>query len=237
MRNLNIIFLHGWLFDSKVWCGISNYFHAEYSVKMYDLPGYGKNKTLKLDHQTFCDRIFLDIDRPTIVIGWSYGGLLALKSYLSINSNIKKIFLINTNLNIMGKNNTILNQENITQLKINLKLHRKKTIQKFMYEVLRHSKYLKQELIMLNKIYNDSCWPSNNELIKNLEYMETFQHNIENIQRDVILINSENDIFNDMEYLERLDNKFIQKKTVKDAGHLPFISRNKEIYSLIENLI
>ena len=112
----------------------------------------GKNKTLKLDHQKFCDRIFSDVNHPTIVIGWSYGGLLALKSYSSINSNIKKIFLINTNLNIMGKNNTILNPDNIAQLKSNLRLRREKTIQNFTYEVLRHSKYLKQELIMLNKI-------------------------------------------------------------------------------------
>lgn len=237
MQNLNIIFIHGWLFDSKVWCGIRNYFHTKHSVKMYDLPGYGNNKTLKLDHQKFCDRIFSDINHPTIVVGWSYGGLLALKSYSSINSNIKKIFLINTNLNIMGKNNTILNPENIAQLKSNLRLCREKTIQKFTYEVLRHSKYLKQELIMLNKIYYDSYWPSNNELIKNLEYMENFKHDIENIQRDIILINSENDIFNDMEYLKGLDNKFIQKKIIKDVGHLPFISRNKEIYSLIENSI
>ena len=95
------------------------------------------------------------------------------------------------------------------------KFAREKTIQKFTYEVLRHSKYLKQELIMLNKIYYDSYWPSNNELIKNLEYMETFQHDIENIQRDIILINSENDIFNDMEYLKGLGNKFIQKKIIK----------------------
>ena len=137
----------------------------------------------------------------------------------------------------MGKNKTILNPENIAQLKSNLRLHREKTIQKFTYEVLRHSKYLKQELIMLNKIYYDSYWPSNNELIKNLEYMENFKHDIENIQRDIILINSENDIFNDMEYLKGLDNKFIQKKIIKDVGHLPFISRNKEIYSLIENSI
>ena len=237
MRNLDIVFLHGWLFDSKVWCGIKDLFHTDYSIKMYDLPGYGKNKTLQLDHQKFCNQIFTDIKKPTVVVGWSYGGLLALKSYSSINSNIKKIFLINTNLNIKGKNDAILNSENINKLKNNLKLDREKVIQNFMYEVVRHSKYLKQELKRLKYIYDNYHWPSNDELIRNLEYMKNFQYNIDNIQKDIILINSENDIFNDTDDLNKLNNKYVQKKIIKDVGHLPFISRNKQIYTLIKNSI
>ena len=91
MRNLNIVFLHGWLFDSKVWHDIKKFFHKKHSIKIYDLPGYGANKTLNMEHQKYCDKIFLNANRPTIVIGFSYGGLLALKSYLSLDSYIEKI--------------------------------------------------------------------------------------------------------------------------------------------------
>lgn len=237
MRNLNIVFLHGWLFDSKVWHDIKKFFHKKHSIKIYDLPGYGANKTLNMEHQKYCDKIFLNANRPTIVIGFSYGGLLALKSYLSLDSYIEKIFLINTNLNIKQRSGAFLSIENISKLKNNLLFYKDKTIENFIYEVTRNSKYLKQELKILNRIYTDSCWPSNDELIKNLEYMARFEHNIKDTQKDIVLINSENDIFNDFEYIKTLSNKHIQKKIIKDVGHLPFISRNKEIYHLIESLI
>ena len=50
MNNLNIIFIHGWLFDSRIWRGLDKEFNEFKSVKLIDLPGYGTNKRSKVNH-------------------------------------------------------------------------------------------------------------------------------------------------------------------------------------------
>ena len=53
MKNLNVIFVHGWLFDSKIWWGLDNEFNDFKSVYTIDLPGYGENKASKINHVDF----------------------------------------------------------------------------------------------------------------------------------------------------------------------------------------
>ena len=57
MANLDIIFLHGWLFDSRIWYGLHKEFRGFKSVELIDLPGYGINKSLKVNHKDFCENL------------------------------------------------------------------------------------------------------------------------------------------------------------------------------------
>ena len=43
MHDSNIIFLHGWLFDRRIWCHLDKFFKNNFNTYMHDLPGYGSN--------------------------------------------------------------------------------------------------------------------------------------------------------------------------------------------------
>jgi len=233
MANLDIIFLHGWLFDSRIWYGLHKEFRGFKSVELIDLPGYGINKSLKVNHKDFCKNLFTSINNETIVIAWSYGAQLALYTYMKYFNLDIKLVLINANLDVHSSNNTELNINNINQLIFNLRLDKNNTIKNFMYECVKKSKHSKHEFReMINKFKMED-FPQTENLIDNLNEMKLIPpfKNISNSLNNVLCINTEKD-----QFINRTSNIF-QEILIKDLGHIPFISGNKIIYKSIMDFI
>lgn len=233
MANLDIIFLHGWLFDSRIWYGLHKEFRGFKSVELIDLPGYGINKSLKVNHKDFCKNLFTSINNETIVIAWSYGAQLALYTYMKYFNSDIKLVLINANLDVHSSNNTELNINNINQLISNLRLDKNNTIKNFMYECVKKSKHSKHEFReMINKFKMED-FPQTENLIDNLNEMKLIPpfKNISNSLNNVLCINTEKD-----QFINRTSNIF-QEILIKDLGHIPFISGNKIIYKSIMDFI
>ena len=124
MHDSNIIFLHGWLFDRRIWCHLDKFFKNNFNIHMHDLPGYGSNNLLNISPQKYCDSIFERAEKGTIIVGYSYGGLLALNSFQNYQKNIKKLILINCNLDIEDQENKTLSLINITALQASLAINK-----------------------------------------------------------------------------------------------------------------
>lgn len=233
MANLDIIFLHGWLFDSRIWYGLHKEFRGFKSVELIDLPGYGINKSLKVNHKDFCENLFTSINNETIVIAWSYGAQLALYTYMKYFNSDIKLVLINANLDVYSSNNTELNINNINQLISNLRLDKNNTIKNFMYECVKKSKHSKHEFReMINKFKMED-FPQTENLVNNLNEMKLIPpfKNISTTLDNVLCINTEKD-----QFINRTSNIF-QEILIKDLGHIPFISGNKIIYKSIMDFI
>ena len=233
MKNLNVIFVHGWLFDSKIWWGLDNEFNDFKSVYTIDLPGYGENKASKINHIDFCKDLLRKIQDQTIIIAWSYGASLILEAYHSlINPNIK-IVLINTNLKIYDSNNKELNINNINKLIINLEKDRSKAIKRFMYECVKNSiKPMDEFKKIINKFEIDNL-PDNKILIQNLNDMKLFSssEHISLKNDNILCINTDKD-----QFVDKRDNVY-SEATIEDLGHIPFINGNKQIFKLIMDFI
>jgi len=233
MKNLNVIFVHGWLFDSKIWWGLDNEFNDFKSVCTIDLPGYGENKVSKINHIDFCKNLLRTIEERTIIIAWSYGASLILEAYHSlINPNIQ-IVLINANLKMHDSNNKELNINNINKLIINLEKDRKKTIKKFIYECVKNSiKPMDEFKKIINKFEIDNL-PDNKILIQNLNDMKLFasSEHIALKNDNILCINADKD-----QFVDKRDNVYLEA-TIKGLGHIPFIHGNKQIFKLIMDFI
>ena len=233
MKNLNVIFVHGWLFDSKIWWGLDNEFTDFKSVYTIDLPGYGNNKTSKINHVDFSKNLLRSIKERTIIIAWSYGASLILEAYHSlINPNIQ-IVLINANLKIYDSSNKELNINNINKLIINLEKDRSKAIKRFMYECVKNSIKPMDEFKKIINKFEINNLPDNKTLIQNLNDMKLFlssEHT--SLKNDNILcINTDKD-----QFVDKRDNVYLEA-TIKDLGHIPFIHGNKQIFKLIMDFI
>lgn len=233
MANLDIIFLHGWLFDSRIWYGLHKEFRGFKSVELIDLPGYGINKSLKVNHKDFCKNLFTSINNETIVIAWSYGAQLALYTYMKYFNSDIKLVLINANLDVHSSNNTELNINNINQLISNLRLDKNNTIKNFMYECVKKSKHSKHEFRKMINKFKMEDFPQTENLIDNLNEMKLIPpfKNISTTLNNVLCINTEKD-----QFINRTSNIF-QEILIKDLGHIPFISGNKIIYKSIMDFI
>ena len=233
MKNLNVIFVHGWLFDSKIWWGLDNEFTDFKSVYTIDLPGYGKNKTSKINHVDFSKNLLRSIKERTIIIAWSYGASLILEAYHSlINPNIQ-IVLINANLKIHDSNNKELNTNNINKLMINLEKDRNKAIKKFMYECVKNSIKPMDEFKKIINKFEINNFPDNKTLIQNLNDMKLFssREHISVKNDNILCINSDKD-----QFVDKRGNVY-SEATIEDLGHIPFIHGNKQILKLIMDFI
>ena len=233
MKNLNVIFVHGWLFDSKIWWGLDNEFTDFKSVYTIDLPGYGENKASKINHVDFCKNLLRAIKERTIIIAWSYGASLILEAYHSlINPNIK-IVLINTNLKIYDSNNKELNINNINKLITNLEKDRSKAIKRFMYECVKNSIKPMDEFKKIINKFEINNFPDNKTLIQNLNDMKLFlsSEHISLKNDNILCINTDKD-----QFVDKRDNVYLEA-TIKDLGHIPFIHGNKQIFKLIMDFI
>ena len=239
MHDSNIIFLHGWLFDRRIWQGLDKLFYNKFNTYMHDFPGYGGNLLSDINSQEYCDNIFTNAKKNTIIVGYSYGGLLALNSFQSYQSNIDKLILINCNLDTEEQGDNILNFRNITTLQNSLTIDRKKYLKKFMYECVKNSKYYKTEFSHLIKTFTDNSLPSTSILLENLDDLKapaSINCGFDK-QKDILLINTEKDHFMINKETYMINNSAIKEEIIPDLGHIPFISGNNQIYNLIKIFI
>lgn len=240
MNNFNIIFIHGWLFDSRIWCNFDKLFTKNHNVKKINLPGYGSNIEKNLNHRDYCKQVFKAIDSPSIIICWSYGGLLAIKECANNYPNIKKIILINSNPYIFSNTSeSFLNKNNIKNLKKGLEINRYKTIQKFFFECVKNSKFAKNEYKFLKENFLIDSLPENVILTESLEYLSESNNSklLMETKKEVLMINGKNDHFIEPKLPSNKTYKNISVRIIDNMGHMPFISFKNEIYNAISSFI
>lgn len=76
----NIILMHGWGFDNKIWQPILKKLSNNFNLYLVDLPGFGLSKFM--DWETFKSELLEKIPDNYIFLGWSLGGLYATKLVL-----------------------------------------------------------------------------------------------------------------------------------------------------------
>jgi len=95
-----LVFIHGWAASQKFWQYQVRYFAARYRTVTYDLRGHGESeKPLEgytvPDHASDLARLIAQLHLSTpILVGHSFGGMIALQYALSHPSDIKALVLV-----------------------------------------------------------------------------------------------------------------------------------------------
>jgi len=94
----DLILLHGWGLNSRIWGPVANTLAARYRVHSIDLPGHGASEWR--DELPLLDdwvrAIAPYVPRAAIVIGWSLGGLIALRLAMLSPERIAQLVLVST---------------------------------------------------------------------------------------------------------------------------------------------
>ncbi|MFH1392319.1 MAG: alpha/beta hydrolase [bacterium] len=91
-----IIFLHGWGLDKNCFNQLASQL-ADYEQVLFDLPGFGQTELPKrpwatLDYANYIKNAFLD--KKSILIGYSFGGKIAIKIAADYPELVDKLILI-----------------------------------------------------------------------------------------------------------------------------------------------
>ncbi len=93
-----LVLLHGWGFHSEIWQRLIAIGKPEFQFYSLDLPGFGRSADL-----TFSDRLDETIEAllpslpdQAIYLGWSLGGLLAMKLALTHPEKVRAVFALSS---------------------------------------------------------------------------------------------------------------------------------------------
>lgn len=90
-----LLVLHGWGMNSSAWQAISRALEQQFQVTWVDLPGHGYNYEVSADNLSdIVALIFPLITKPTHIMGWSLGGLIAQEVIRQRPQLIKRVIMV-----------------------------------------------------------------------------------------------------------------------------------------------
>jgi len=87
----DLVLLHGWGFSGRIFNNLIEEYSKKYKITIIDLPGHGKSSQIN-DYQSWYKEIIKILPSNSIIVGWSLGGLLAIK--IATEIQLKKLVLI-----------------------------------------------------------------------------------------------------------------------------------------------
>jgi len=88
----DLVLLHGWGFNSELFNDLIDQYKNQYRITKIDLPGHGRSNDVEGGINEWCDEIIKKLPNNPILLGWSLGGLLAIK--IATKIKISKLILV-----------------------------------------------------------------------------------------------------------------------------------------------
>ncbi len=96
----DLVFIHGWGANSKLWRSWIEGHFADYRVTLIDLPGHGQSPQLNVADEQVLDAwleaLVVELPDSAVIIGWSLGGLLAQALALRYPERVQGLVLMAT---------------------------------------------------------------------------------------------------------------------------------------------
>ncbi|MCH9690970.1 MAG: malonyl-ACP O-methyltransferase BioC [Gammaproteobacteria bacterium] len=99
----HLVLLHGWGNDSRCWQPLLKCLNTSLPVTAIDLPGFGTNANLSWpDDEKLLQQLEQQLPHNCLLIGWSLGGMLAVKLAARAAHKITALVTIATNSRFIG---------------------------------------------------------------------------------------------------------------------------------------
>ena len=228
MKKVNLVLLHGWLFDSSIWDDLKTDLEKNFHVKSPDFSGYKHYKEKITSGELNIEDYLENEPWENILIGYSFGGMMCARFTLE-NKAISKLILINS---CFPSNYTEINNQEIDNLILDLDADKNETIKRFIYKCCRDSITEKKDFKNLVDLQTKYSNIDKETLIKGLMDIKKLREILVNehcIGIDTLIIQGEHDSFFPPRTFEVNSSNNIQYKVVKGMAHYPFLSFHNEI--------
>ncbi|MEO1940814.1 MAG: alpha/beta fold hydrolase [Candidatus Thioglobus sp.] len=127
----DLILLHGWGFNSELFNELINQYKNQYRITKIDLPGHGRSDNVNGGINEWCDAIIKILPENPMLLGWSLGGLLAIK--IATKITISQLILVASTPNFVKTNDWPygIDENNFRQFSDALELNLSKGLKRF----------------------------------------------------------------------------------------------------------
>jgi len=218
----DLVLLHGWGFNSELFNDLIKQYKGQYRITMVDLPGHGRSNDIDGGLDKWCDEIIKTLPKNPILLGWSLGGLLAIK--IATKIAISKLILVASTPNFIQANDWPygIDDNNFRQFSDTLEINLSKGLKRFVSLQTQDKDQLKTLNQSIDK-FPASAKALNQglEILLNTDLVDEL--NQLKIPIEVILGN------HDTLVPYRISNWYDKAKIktqVLNAGHLPFLHKD-----------
>lgn len=242
----NIVLIHGWGVPSCVWQTIARSLTQEFRVTLFDLPGYGNNLAWRDQHglASISEKIYSVIPKPSIILGWSMGGLIAMWLAINYPQTTAKLILTNSTPCFIEKNfwpgiaanvlsafqeGLIKNFEQTMLRFISLQINTKNA-----QDARKQLQFLRK-IIYVKENYSEAILHDGLNILLNTD----LRLELPKIQAPILWLLGENDRLVPAAVNQHLAAYLPQTqiKVLRTAAHIPFISHSDHFIQIITKFI
>ena len=229
---LPLVFIHGWGLNSGVWQPTIDALKNDYHVTTVDLPGFGTNLANTISPYTLegvTDLVSEALNEPSIIIGWSLGGLVAKKLALQYPEKVKGIVTIASSPYFVETDSWPgIAPEVLSLFHRQLSQDTQKTIDNFLKIQAMGSPHIRHDIKLIRQLIMQFDMPSQQTLDESLLLLETvdLREKLPHITVPYFRMYGKLDSLVPQKVIGLIDNILpeSQKLIFDSASHAPFIS-------------
>ncbi|KGK00477.1 Carboxylesterase [Thalassotalea sp. ND16A] len=244
----SLVFLHGWGLNSAIFTPLAEKLAKHYRVTTIDLPGFGQNSQLQVDDYSLDNisamvaQCLVTINQPSIIIGWSLGGLVATNIALHYPENISALVTITSSPFFVEQPNWPgIKAELLQSFHQQLSIDAHKTIDAFLKIQAMGSEHIRQDIKQIKALIKHYPEPTTTTLDQSLSLLETvdLRAKILALTQPMLRMYGRLDALVPKAMIGQMDKLLPDSDsyTFHRASHAPFISHSDEFYTVLTDWI
>jgi len=240
---MNIVLIPGWGFQSNIWQPFIPYLkkailstsaRKQFRVITIDLPGFGKSKLPKekITLELMTQQILKSIVEPSVIIGWSLGGLVAMNIALYQPKLVTHLITFASTPKFVATDEWPgMSPQTFQQFYQSLKMDHQATLQQFILLQFYGSDTSRSVIKSVKRLVSDSILPIERVLTESLDILnETdLRKQLTKIKCPQQYIYGDCDILVPVKVAEKIK-PYVNKAQIEvlpKTSHAPFLSKPK----------
>ncbi|WP_371187866.1 pimeloyl-ACP methyl ester esterase BioH [Thalassotalea maritima] len=237
----HLVFIHGWGLNSAIFSPMVDMFKQQFTVTCIDLPGFGDNVDSHLKDYSLgnlATAVADVIDQPSIVVGWSLGGLVASELALHHSDKVKAVVTITSSPYFVDDEHWPgIKPELLRGFHQQLAVSADKTISNFLRIQAMGAAHVRADIKEIKALIDSRPHASKETLDASLSLLETvdLRAKIQNIDIPFLRLYGRLDSLVPKAVIEQMDKLVPQSDsyTFYGASHAPFISHKDEFKQVL----
>ena len=239
-----IVMLHGWAMHTGIWRDFALALADNRHVVCLDLPGHGLSASITpYTLESMVDVICRELpEQACTIVGWSLGGNVALRLAEKYPHRIKSLVLISSNPHFLKSESWPgVNPQFLKEFANNLQKNCAPTLLRFMSLQVQGMADVKSSLKQIKVAMQECAVPASEVLLSGLVILQTVDQRktLSSLKIPVLMILGEQDALVPVLVGERCQSlqTLIDLKVIAEAGHIPFITDQKQVLTLIQDFM
>ena len=239
-----VVMLHGWAMHSGLWRAFAEQLAVDRQVICLDLPGHGRSETVQpYALEVLVDELALALpEQPCHLIGWSLGGAIALRLAEKYPNKIKSLVLIASNPHFLSTQDWLGVAPNIlADFASNIQKNASVTLLRFMGLQVKGMPEMKSCLKQIKETFQECAVPELEVLMNGLQILQTadLRRALAALALPVQMIFGEYDSLVPAQVGGQCESLApqIEMHVIEGAGHVPFISHEQQVLTLVQGFL